>query len=136
MATGRKSIKKCIENAAKPKTKKTGYRIVFQTNLSDEQFKIAFQMLTSFRERIVDKDGYWNYRTRGGHDSWLGRGAQGLGLGGKPEGLLFRRVSNTKRIFGVVKNTSVERSGLKWVWVNNVPPTMYTVYEIGEIKGQ
>lgn len=145
MKSNRKSLKRRTENAAKPKNKKVGYRVMFQTGMSDEQFRIAWNFLIRFKESTAANKGYWNGHTRGGHDSYLARNECGLSLSGKPDALLFRRVSNRKRIFGIVKNNTIKliktksKNNIeitKWVWADGKPPEMYTVFETGEIQGQ
>jgi hypothetical protein len=135
MSKGRKSLKKRAINAAKLKTKKTGYRFVFQSGLTDAQFKMAFKIFTDFKEHYVDGNGYWKHITRGGHDSFLARNERGLSY---LEGMSLLRVSNKKRIFGAIvsETRTFNKERQKWEWRNGNPPHTYAVYETGEIKGQ
>lgn len=83
-----------------------GFQIKIQKDLSDEQVVKAKEYIDSFIIKAIKNN--LNYskscNTKGGYSSFLRRGVLGYTLGGLRElGLAFRRISNKKRIFAIVK---------------------------------
>lgn len=134
-----------------------GYRIVIEEGLSQEQQEIAEKVANTFIEYANEHDGYWKGQTGGGWSSALRRGIYGQswgpGIDLRKVGLVFRRVSRGRRVFGVIKvdhlidregNVGLEigknmcmcplhRGGIKVSLMTQ--PEVSTYYETGNIKG-
>jgi len=142
---------------------KKGYRLEIQKDLSDFELEIAKQECKFFKKMVQQNNGMWNNVSRGGwkHGKPLARNEHGsliyvthVRSGSAIEtDLVFRRLSKTKRIFGVVKrnllvskedgkrgkeikNSSCScRECLGGTKVKMDPVETFTYYEEGEIKG-
>lgn len=112
---------------------KIGFRIDIQQDLNNREMDIA----KNFSDRFIIntlKDPKKRYGgMKSGGDTPYKRGTC-ISLG---EGLNFRRINRHKRIFGVSKmNTLDEKCEYgKLKFKNNIPLTMFTYAQIGDIKG-
>lgn len=125
---------------------KKGFRLEIQKDLTPEERELAEEMCMEFATSKWSD----NWATGEGPNS-MRRKAIGWGRPYKKPKLLFRRISNGRRVFGVVRADMVktddgllvsERSGcmcptctggLKARFVNR--PEMEFFYERGDIKG-
>jgi hypothetical protein len=132
------------------KQKQNGFRILIQSNLTDIEKKEAFKFVNEFIKRVKENNGSWNFWSRGGHKSYLARNNFGYLLNPKNPNLVFRRISNRKREFAIVKTENLlnkeNEAGINSVnkcpcpiclgskkvkWKNNVKPNFEFYYEEG-----
>ena len=130
-----------------------GFQIEIQKNITDDELSIAKKFANEFisktcRDHMIF---YLGGRT-GGYISYIRRGKFGYVIN-KETGLVFRRISRNKRIFGIVKYTELldkdtnklpradmcvcpkHRGCLKVKWKTKRPET-FVYARGGQIKGQ
>ena len=131
---------------------KEGFQIEIQKDITDDELSAAKQFANEFISRTCRNYMVFHLGGRtGGFRSYLRRGRFGY-LISKETGLVFRRITRNKRIFGIVKYTELSdketnrlpkmnmcmcpkhRGGLKVRWANKKPET-FVYARVGEIKG-
>jgi len=91
------------------------FSIYFQFSLNLKELASAENFATNFVIETLQNN--WNYplKGKGGHRSYLKRGTFGF-LFDEEENLVFRRISNNKRKFAVVKiDTLLERDANRYM---------------------
>jgi hypothetical protein len=129
---------------------KTGYRVCIQKSLTAEQKEVGLKYIDEFIKKVAAKDGSYAraFNTCAGWRSWFKRGSYGMSVA-KDSGLVFRRISKGRRIFGIQAIDSLIYDKTHDHWSCACPQhkgslrvvskltldDFHTVYEEGEIKG-
>lgn len=132
-----------------------GFRIEIERGLSAEEKALAREYADNWAMKVIENNCSWRAQTKGGWLSYLRRGTFGHWVNGiqtskSPEELVFRRISKSKRIFGIMRASHLRHLdgseintkqcmcprhlGGTRVTVPN-PPEMKQFIEYGEIKG-
>lgn len=77
-----------------------GYRILIEKGLETIQLNEAKNFADSFIKKVNANYGSWDFWSKGGHVSFVSRKKLGFILGSQKD-LVFRRVTNKKREFGI-----------------------------------
>ena len=133
---------------------KAGFQIEIQKDLSEKEKETAKKFANKFIAKTCGNSMVFSLGGRtGGYTSYLRRGRFGYLINeDKRTGLVFRRISWKKRIFGIFKYTELldketaklprinmcmcpkHRGGLKVRWKDEKPES-FTYALIGDIKG-
>ena len=91
-----------------------GFQIEIEQGLEKHENDQAIKVANEFIKHWIEHDGSWKDQTRGGWASFLRRGKLGNTIrtvnGGKWDdfGLYFRRASRGRRIFQIVRSSSLK----------------------------
>lgn len=127
---------------------KRGLQVQIQLGLTGEEWASAAKFVREFLDGLGPKCDYSKW-SRGGWKSSIKRNCYGYQI--HKTDLVFRRISKSRRVFGVVRKDTLQAAGTdlttdacpcpncqgmqRVVWKDGVKPEMVVVETIGDIKG-
>lgn len=131
---------------------KKGFQIEIQKDLSEKEYKDAIEFANDWISQTCDNDMVFRLGGKtGGWHSYIKRGVFGF-MPYRDNNLVFRRISTSRRVFGIVKADTMTkpdglevnlnrcacsncRGGERVIWRDNKKPKTFIYATVGEIKG-